>query len=226
MFEFMGWKEVSQPDREGHHRDHPAEARHLRPAPPDGRRRQAEDQRVRRRHRRKHGARRRRSEGRLDEKKGHSCRSRECRRQLRGAPGRAASWPTSSWWMFIEGIPTGKAWTSRRRARWWESTSRVTGGNDYAATADSDIVVFTAGFPAQAGDEPRRPAVGQLRNRQGHRGAGGQVLAELHPDRGDQSAGRDVPRAPTRSAASPSTASWAWPACWTRRASAPSSRRN
>ena len=27
-----------RPDREGHHRDHPAEARHLRSAPPDGRR--------------------------------------------------------------------------------------------------------------------------------------------------------------------------------------------
>ena len=55
MFEYMGWKEVGDADRAGHHRDHPPEARHLRSAPPDGRRGEAEDQRIRRRHRREHG---------------------------------------------------------------------------------------------------------------------------------------------------------------------------
>ena len=48
MFEFMGWKEVGAADRGRHHGDHPAEARHLRSAPADGRRDEAEDQRIRR----------------------------------------------------------------------------------------------------------------------------------------------------------------------------------
>ena len=37
------------------------------------------------------------------------------------------------------------------RRRWWEWTSRSRASNDYEATADSDIVVFTAGFPRKPG---------------------------------------------------------------------------
>ena len=43
----------------------------------------------------------------------------------------------------------------------------VVGANDYAATANSDIVVITAGIPRKPRDEPRRPAAGQLQDHVG-----------------------------------------------------------
>ena len=54
MFQLHRLERGRAAHRAGHHRDHPAEARHLRSAPPDGRRRETEDQRIRRRHRRQH----------------------------------------------------------------------------------------------------------------------------------------------------------------------------
>ena len=38
---------------------------------------------------------------------------------------------------------------------------QITGTNDYEPTANSDIVIITAGLPAQTRHEPRRPAPGQ-----------------------------------------------------------------
>ncbi len=51
----------------------------------------------------------------------------------------------------LEGIPTGKALDILQSRPIEAVDVQVTGGNDYAATANSDIVVFTAGFPRKPG---------------------------------------------------------------------------
>ena len=68
----------------------------------------------------------------------------------------------------------------------------ITGANDYEPTANSDVVVITAGFPRKPGMsrddlllanyEVVKTATEQV----------GEVFAELHHDPGDQSAGCDV----------------------------------
>jgi len=51
----------------------------------------------------------------------------------------------------LEGIPQGKALDILQSGPVEGSDIQVTGGNDYAPTADSDIVVLTAGFPRKPG---------------------------------------------------------------------------
>jgi malate dehydrogenase len=51
----------------------------------------------------------------------------------------------------LEGVPTGKALDILEACPIGGASVKVTGGNDYAPTADSDIVVFTAGFPRKPG---------------------------------------------------------------------------
>ncbi len=51
----------------------------------------------------------------------------------------------------LDGIPQGKALDILEAGPIEGSGVRVTGANDYAATAGSDIVVFTAGFPRKPG---------------------------------------------------------------------------
>ena len=52
----------------------------------------------------------------------------------------------------VEGVPQGKgAGHAPDRARSKATTSRITGANDYEPTANSDIVVITAGFPRKPG---------------------------------------------------------------------------
>ena len=51
----------------------------------------------------------------------------------------------------LEGIPTGKALDILQACPVEGVDVQITGGNDYAPTADSDIVVFTAGFPRKPG---------------------------------------------------------------------------
>ena len=51
----------------------------------------------------------------------------------------------------LDGIPQGKALDILQSGPVEGVDLQVTGGNDYAATADSDIVVFTAGFPRKPG---------------------------------------------------------------------------
>ncbi len=51
----------------------------------------------------------------------------------------------------LDGIPQGKALDILEAGPVEGSSVRVTGANDYAATAGSDIVVFTAGFPRKPG---------------------------------------------------------------------------
>ncbi len=51
----------------------------------------------------------------------------------------------------LEGIPTGKALDMLQSTPVLGVDVSVTGGNDYAPTAGSDIVIFTAGFPRKPG---------------------------------------------------------------------------
>ncbi len=51
----------------------------------------------------------------------------------------------------LEGIPQGKALDILEAGPIEGSGVQVTGANDYAATAGSDIIVFTAGFPRKPG---------------------------------------------------------------------------
>jgi malate dehydrogenase len=51
----------------------------------------------------------------------------------------------------VEGIPQGKALDILEACPIGRSDVRVTGANDYAPTANSDIVIFTAGFPRKPG---------------------------------------------------------------------------
>ncbi|MBM4140347.1 MAG: malate dehydrogenase [Nitrospira sp.] len=51
----------------------------------------------------------------------------------------------------VEGIPQGKALDLAEACPLWNSSSLIKGTNDYADTANSDIVVITAGFPRKPG---------------------------------------------------------------------------
>jgi malate dehydrogenase len=50
-----------------------------------------------------------------------------------------------------EGIPQGKALDLAEAASLWNVSTSSTGTNDYAETADSDVIVVTAGFPRKPG---------------------------------------------------------------------------
>lgn len=50
-----------------------------------------------------------------------------------------------------EGIPQGKALDLSEACPLWGSSSSVVGTNDYALTANSDVIVVTAGFPRKPG---------------------------------------------------------------------------
>ena len=51
----------------------------------------------------------------------------------------------------LDGIPQGKALDMLQAGPVAGEDVKVTGANDYAATANSDIVIFTAGFPRKPG---------------------------------------------------------------------------
>ena len=65
----------------------------------------------------------------------------------------------------VEGLPQGKALDLGEEAAHAGFTAKVTGSNDWADTADSDVVVITSGVPAQAGHDARRAAQHQRRHR-------------------------------------------------------------
>ncbi|HAK88040.1 MAG: malate dehydrogenase [Nitrospirae bacterium GWB2_47_37] len=50
-----------------------------------------------------------------------------------------------------DGIPEGKALDLSEACPLWGSSSSIVGTNDYAHTADSDVIVITAGFPRKPG---------------------------------------------------------------------------
>lgn len=51
----------------------------------------------------------------------------------------------------VEGIPQGKALDLSEACPLWGSSVSVTGTNDYKDTANSDVIVITAGFPRKPG---------------------------------------------------------------------------
>ena len=93
----------------------------------------------------------------------------------------------------VEGVPQGKALDLLQSGPVQGYDVMITGANDYEPTANSDIVIITAGFP-------RKPGMSRddllLANYDVVRTATEQVcqvLAQLHPDRGHQPAGCHVP---------------------------------
>ena len=51
----------------------------------------------------------------------------------------------------LEGMPQGKALDMQQAAPLWHKGGTITGANDLAAVAGSDVVVMTAGFPRKPG---------------------------------------------------------------------------
>jgi len=51
----------------------------------------------------------------------------------------------------VEGMPQGKALDMQQAAPLWHKGGTITGANDLAAVAGSDVVVMTAGFPRKPG---------------------------------------------------------------------------
>ena len=97
-------------------------------------------------------------------------------------------WRTASLDKQLADVVLIDIWKAFRRARAWTCCEagpiegydvKIKGTNDYKDTANSDIVVMTAGIPAQARHEPRRSAERELRGGEGRRRAGGEALAEL-----------------------------------------------
>ena len=91
----------------------------------------------------------------------------------------------------VEGVPQGKALDLLEAMPIEKRDVHIVGANDYAATANSDIVIITAGHSAQAGHEPRRPAAHQFQDHVGRGGEGGGAVARVHSDHRFESAGRD-----------------------------------
>ena len=92
----------------------------------------------------------------------------------------------------VDGVPQGKGLDMLESAPVEGYDVRIVGTNGYDETANSDIVVITAGFPPQAWHEPRRSSAGQLRSGQNRHRTGRQKIAQRYFDPGHQSTGRHV----------------------------------
>ena len=118
----------------------------------------------------------------------------------------------------VEGIPQGKGLDQWQSAPIEGFDSRIIGTNGYDETADSDIVIITAGIarkPGMSRDDLLNTNAGIVKSVVG---ADQEDVAERDPHHRLESARRDVlrregsHRLPARARAS------AWPACSTRRA--------
>ena len=76
----------------------------------------------------------------------------------------------------VEGLPQGKGLDLQEAAPIERFDSKIVGTNDYEETAESDVVIITSGL-AQAGDEPRRSARQECRDRRQRHARGGQAAA-------------------------------------------------
>ncbi len=90
----------------------------------------------------------------------------------------------------VEGVPQGKGLDLLQSGPVQGYDVSITGANDYEPTANSDIAIITAGFPRKPGMSRDDLLLANYEVVQDRHRAGGQVLAELHHHRGDQSAGR------------------------------------
>ena len=94
----------------------------------------------------------------------------------------------------VEGLPQGKALDLAEAAPVVGHDARVTGTNDYADTAGSDIIVVTSGLARQPGmsrDDLMAKNAGIVRSVVEQ---AAKSLAERDPDRRHEPARRDVPR--------------------------------
>ncbi len=90
----------------------------------------------------------------------------------------------------LEGVPQGKGLDLLEAGPIEGYDVKIKGTNDYADTANSDLVVMTAGFPRKPGmsrDDLLKANFEVVKT--DHR-AGGEVFAGVHPDRGHQPARR------------------------------------
>ncbi len=62
----------------------------------------------------------------------------------------------------LEGVPQGKGLDLLEAGPIEGYDVKIKGTNDYKDTADSDVIVMTAGFPRKPGDKPRRLTEGEL----------------------------------------------------------------
>jgi hypothetical protein len=94
----------------------------------------------------------------------------------------------------LDGPPAGKALDMVESTPITGSDARVTGistaSGDYKDTANSDIVVVTAGFPRKPGMSRDDLLKANLRRHQSRRRTGREIFAECDPDHGHQSARR------------------------------------
>ena len=126
----------------------------------------------------------------------------------------------------VDGLPQGKGLDLAEAAPVVGHDAHITGTNDYADTAGSDIVVVTSGLARQPGMSRDDLLVKNAGHRPGRRRAGREAFARRHPDHRHQPARRDVPRGARRPRASRASGCWAWPVCWIRRGSGRSSPRS
>ncbi len=123
----------------------------------------------------------------------------------------------------VEGMPQGKALDLMQARPIFGFNVDVVGANDYEATKGSQVVIITAGIARKPGMS-REDLINTNKN----------IVATVTKEVAAQFAqrlyhcGRPIPWTPCatwpiRSAASPESGSWAWPASWTPPASAASS---
>ena len=156
----------------------------------------------------------------------HRRRRRQRRRDHRPARRRGAASPTSCSSISSRACRRARRSTWPRRRPVLGHDMQVTGTNDYADTAGSDVIVVTSGLAAEAGHEPRRPAGQERGHRPVGRPAGGRRIRRTRSSSSSPTRSTRCAMSRSRRAASRPSASSAWPACSTRPASGPSSRRS
>ena len=116
------------------------------------------------------------------------------------------AWPTSCWSTSSRGCPQGKALDLAEAAPVVGHDARITGTNDYADTAGSDIIVVTSGLARQPGmsrDDLLAKNAGIVRAVVEQ---AAEHSPERDPDHRHQPARRDVPRRAAGLAASRASA--------------------
>ena len=92
----------------------------------------------------------------------------------------------------VEGVPQGKGLDLLESGPVEGYDVSITGANDYGPTANSDIVVITAGFPRKPGMSRDDLLIANYEVVKIATEQAAEGVAQCHPDPGDESAGRDV----------------------------------
>ena len=126
----------------------------------------------------------------------------------------------------IEGVPQGKGLDLLEAMPIEKRDSYVSGTNDYKDTANSDIVVITAGIPRKPGMSRDDLLNTNYKHHEGGGGRGGEAFAKLHSDHRVEPAGCHGASRLQAQRISARARDWHGRACWIRRASALSSPTN